>query len=253
MPYCSSFLYRLLRGVPITSAVFEMFQPFSRSLPTRNARSDVSLNSRSVPFSPSGPPRGLGLKPDDVAQVVDVDDLGRRHDDQPLDGVLQLADVALPARALQVLERRRREALRPPVVVAAEQVGEVLDQRRDVLAAIAQRRHADRDHAEAEVEILAERALLDLLLEVLVGRGDDADVDLDRPRRSEALDFALLQHAQDLGLRLRAHVADFVEEDRAAVGLLELADLLLGRAGERALLVAEQLRLDQLLRESPRS
>ena len=44
-----------------------------------------------------------------------------------------------------------------------------------------------------------------------------------------------------------AHVADFVEEDRAAVGLLELADLLLGRAGERSLLVAEQLGLDQLL------
>jgi hypothetical protein len=33
--YCSSFLYRLLRGVSITSAVFEMFQPFSRSLATR--------------------------------------------------------------------------------------------------------------------------------------------------------------------------------------------------------------------------
>ena len=63
----------------------------------------------------------------------------------------------------------------------------------------------------------------------------------------EALDLALLQHAQHLGLRLGAHVADFVEEDRAAVGLLELADLLLGRAGERALFVAEQLRLDQLL------
>src|SRR5436190_20739983 len=47
--YCSSFLYRLLRGVPITSAVFEMFQPFSRSLPTRNARSAPSLNSRKVP------------------------------------------------------------------------------------------------------------------------------------------------------------------------------------------------------------
>ena len=90
-------------------------------------------------------------------------------------------------------------------------------------------------------------ALLDFLLEVLVRGGDHADVHLDRPRRSEPLDFAFLQHAQHLGLRLRAHVADFVEEDRAAVGLLELADLLLGRAGERALLVAEQLRLDQLL------
>ena len=64
------------------------------------------------------------------------------------------------------------------------------------------------------------------------------------PSRSTSL---LLQHAQHLGLRLRAHVADFVEEDRAAVGLLELADLLLGGAGERPLLVAEQLRLDQLL------
>ena len=61
------------------------------------------------------------------------------------------------------------------------------------------------------------------------------------------LDLALLEHAQHLGLRLQAHVADFVEEDRAAVGLLELADLLLGGAGERALLVAEQLGLDQLV------
>src|SRR5688572_14877906 len=33
--YCSSFLYRLLRGVSITSAVFEMFQLFSLSFATR--------------------------------------------------------------------------------------------------------------------------------------------------------------------------------------------------------------------------
>ena len=57
----------------------------------------------------------------------------------------------------------------------------------------------------------------------------------------------LLQHAQDLGLRARAHVADFVEEQRAAVGLLEPADPLLVGARERALLVAEELRLEQVL------
>ena len=57
----------------------------------------------------------------------------------------------------------------------------------------------------------------------------------------------LLQHAQDLGLRVRAHVADFVEEERAAVRLLEAADALLVGAGERALLVAEQLRFEQVL------
>ena len=44
-----------------------------------------------------------------------------------------------------------------------------------------------------------------------------------------------------------AHVADFVEEQRAAVGLLEAADALLVGAREGALLVAEQLGLEQVL------
>jgi hypothetical protein len=39
----------------------------------------------------------------------------------------------------------------------------------------------------------------------------------------DRLDHLLLQRAQHLGLRLEAHVADLVEEDRAAVGGFELA------------------------------
>ena len=45
----------------------------------------------------------------------------------------------------------------------------------------------------------------------------------------------------------RRQFADLVEKQRAAVGLGELADMLLGRAGERALLVAEENGLDQRL------
>ena len=101
--------------------------------------------------------------------------------------------------------------------------------------------------AQAEVEVLAERALLDLLLEVLVRRGDHADVHLDRSRRPRRSTSPSWSTRSTLACVFGAHVADLVEEDRAAVGLLELADLLLGRAGERALLVAEQLRFDQLL------
>ena len=56
-----------------------------------------------------------------------------------------------------------------------------------------------------------------------------------------------MQHAQHLGLRLRAHVPDFVEENRAAIRLFELADLFLSRAGEGPFFVAEQLRLDEFL------
>ena len=70
---------------------------------------------------------------------------------------------------------------------------------------------------------------------------------------AHALDDAVLQEAQQLGLQRQRHVADLVEEQRAAVGQLDLADGLLRRARERALLVAEQLALEQLSPGWPRS
>ena len=62
---------------------------------------------------------------------------------------------------------------------------------------------------------------------------------------AEPLELALLQHAQQLHLDARIHVGDLVEEQRAAVGQLEPPLLARHGAGERALLVAEELRLDQ--------
>ena len=55
----------------------------------------------------------------------------------------------------------------------------------------------------------------------------------------------LLQHAQELRLRGRRHLADFVEEQRAAVRQLERALPPRDGARERALLVAEQLGFEQ--------
>src|SRR5204862_2480674 len=54
---------------------------------------------------------------------------------------------------------------------------------------------------------------------------------------------------QELGLQAERQLADLVEEQGALVGELEAAELLLGGAGERALLVTEQLALDQRLGE----
>ena len=63
------------------------------------------------------------------------------------------------------------------------------------------------------------------------------------PTRSK---HPFLQHAQQLDLHGQAHVADFVEEQRAALGQLE-APLAGGNgAGECALLVAEQFALEQV-------
>ena len=49
-------------------------------------------------------------------------------------------------------------------------------------------------------------------------------------RAADALDLALLDGAQQLGLQVEAQVADLVEEQRAAGGHLELAELLPDRA-----------------------
>ena len=109
-----------------------------------------------------------------------------------------------------------------------------------------ERRHVDRHDVQAVEQVLAEPAVLHHLSEVAVGRGDDAHVDLNRARSAEPFELLFLEHAQDLRLRALAHVADFVEEQRAAVGLLEAADAHAVRAGEGALLVTEELGLEQV-------
>ena len=70
---------------------------------------------------------------------------------------------------------------------------------------------------------------------------------------ADRLDDLFLQRAQHLGLRLQAHVADFVEEQRAAVGQLELAASIRDRAGERAPACGRTARSRSAPRESPRS
>ena len=89
----------------------------------------------------------------------------------------------------------------------------------------------------------------DLLLEVAVGRGDHPDIDADVGGAAHALEALLLEEAQQLGLQRRRHLADFVEEDRPAVGGFEQAPLLHPRVGEGPALVAEELALEQLLRQ----
>ena len=68
-------------------------------------------------------------------------------------------------------------------------------------------------------------------------------------RPAEPLDLAALERAQYFRLRHRVHVADFVEKERAAGRQLEFPLALLGGARERAALVAEKFRFDQVFRQ----
>jgi hypothetical protein len=57
------------------------------------------------------------------------------------------------------------------------------------------------------------------------------------------------QHPEELDLRRHRHVADLVEEQRAAVGVFELPDPIAGGVGEGAADVAEELALEDVLAE----
>ena len=104
-----------------------------------------------------------------------------------------------------------------------------------VVAALAERAaRTDVDDVEPVVEVLAEAARADLVLEDAVGRGDDADVDLLGLAVADAEDDALLQRAQELDLEVQRQLADLVEEERAPVGRLELAGARRDGAGEGA-------------------
>ena len=106
----------------------------------------------------------------------------------------------------------------------------------------------DRDDIEPVEQVLAEPVLLDLRTEVLVRRRDHAHINRQRCSRSDRRNHALLQRPQHFRLCREAHIADFVEKERAAVRELELAGAVGERAGEAALHVAKQLAFDQLRR-----
>src|SRR6185503_10766296 len=93
---------------------------------------------------------------------------------------------------------------------------EVVDQRRQVADSGRQRRHLDGEHVEPVEQVAAERAAHDGFFEIAVRGRDDAHVALAGGVAADALVDPFLQYAQQLDLHRQAHVADLVEEQRAA-------------------------------------
>ncbi len=121
-----------------------------------------------------------------------------------------------------------------------------VDQQRDVLDPLAQRRQLDGELVEAVVEIVAQPPLGHPLLEVVAGGGDHPHVDRPRQVAARALEAALLQHAQQAHLQLGRQVGDLVDVQGAAGGQFQATLAAGDGAGQRAGLAAEQLAFQQL-------
>src|SRR3569623_1995066 len=176
-------------------------------------------------------------------EVVDRDLVEPAPRDCALHAVLELADVAGPVDIHEQARGRATDALDRLARTTRDPLQEELREQEDVSRASAQRRHRDRDDEAPEVQIFAEPLLLDLGLEIAVGRRDDARLERHFFITADRADLALLDDAQQLDLHLDRHLADHDEEDRAGAGLNAQTCARPLRIGERAAAVADQLAL----------
>src|SRR5207247_11474441 len=98
------------------------------------------------------------------------------------------------------------------------------------------------------VEVCSTLAGGERRLQVAIRGGDDARVEVDRSLAAHPREPKVLEHVEELGLEGERQLRDLVQVDRALVRVLELPRLPPVRAGEGALLVAEELGLEQLQR-----
>src|SRR5512139_3405183 len=109
---------------------------------------------------------------------------------------------------VQLLESRGSEPHRSAVELERDLPEEQFRKGRQVVEPLPKRRNLQNDRVDPEVEVGPERLLLDESLEILVGGGDQADVDLALAHVAETPEFLLLQHLQELRLDGERHVPD---------------------------------------------
>ena len=119
-----------------------------------------------------GPGRVFGLK------ALERGGAQMREQQQAGERVAQLPDVAGPRVGLEQLQRVRGKVSQRTRGRPFSQ--ELLDQQGNVLLAVAKRRNKKGDDVETVEEVFAKVAAGDLFFEILVGGGDDANVDVDR-------------------------------------------------------------------------
>ena len=121
----------------------------------------------------------------------------------------------------------------------------------DVLPAIPEGRETEGKHGQPVIEVLPEASPSDFLVQVLIGRGDDPDVDRNRFCPADLGDLLLPEDPEQLDLGFEGQLADLVQEDRPVAGLLELARRFRPGVGEGPPDMAKELGFDEVPGNGP--
>jgi len=166
------------------------------------------------------------------------------RDDGPLDRVTKLPHVARPTVRLERGQRFGVEAVNILSVLLIEFLNKVGNKQIEVLKSFAQWRDRDPENVKPIVQVLPQFPAFESFVKRAVSGGDHTNVNLDAFFAANPSDLVFFENAKEFRLKLGLHLGYFVEEDRAAIRLLEDAEAPSGCARERTAFVPEQLTLD---------
>src|ERR1700756_1790557 len=165
---------------------------------------------------------------------------GRIHDDDALDYIAKLAYIPRPRVAHQPFNRVVGDLSWASSIASRKFFQKMSSEQRNIFFAFAERGDGKWNYVQTVKKVFAEVSTRNFFFQIFVGRCDYANVNrywFIYSYRGKVLFF---QGAQDFGLRLQAHVADFIEKKRPAVCLEKLAFLVFGDRGQRAFAMAEE-------------
>src|SRR6185436_19681400 len=118
-----------------------------------------------------------------------------------LDGISQFADVAWPPVSAKQVERLGIRATHLFAEFTIELIDVEADQQRNVRWIFAEGRQLYLHDVESIVQIRAEFSLVDRILEIAVGGGNHAHIDVDIGRAADTLERLFLEKAQQFRLQ----------------------------------------------------
>jgi hypothetical protein len=143
------------------------------------------------------------------------------RDDGPLDRVPKLPHVARPTVRPERGQRFGVEAVNILSVLPIEFLNEVGDKQIEVLKSLPQWRDRDPENVKAVVQVLPQSLALESFAKRAISGGDHANFNWDAFFAANPSDPVFFENTKEFRLKLGLHLGYFVEEDSAAVGLLE--------------------------------
>src|SRR5260370_14902393 len=173
----------------------------------------------------------------DEVPVTNNDGMGERG--------AKFADVSRPSIAVEELADFGIHTANLTAVFGIEVAQNVLDERGNILLAIAQSGQMNMEDVQPEIEILPELAVRNRLFGVLIRGGEDAHIHRRLDFTPQAPDLSIFEDPQQFSLGGRWHFTDLVQKQRSAIRQFKTAHAPLRRSGKGAAFMPEHPALHQ--------